>query len=479
MNGNCAIQQRQHCARRREAESRHSIYVFEHVAPLARRCLFVWAILAVASICCNSQGLGGKPKPKFQIVFDNRHPSEISRWRYQDVDIYIMGQDGSSVKRLTSDHRSHSPAWSPDGHQIAYLRDEPVNPPKESMSFKDHRFILETALQSFPAHSDLLLMSMNGEGSRKIASMGSDVRDLLWLPNAEWIALRFSNRLNLNVCVTHGEKNFDAKCDRMDKIEEIRKGYYSSGKEGRNPFLREYYPAADNFLPTLYMHWGNLGVLDEKEVESLGSTILVLPDLAASIGLKSLDEASAAAPVPAYDAAWSPDGKRIAYSVFSRSNHSILYIADLKDSHAEGERALTEPVLEAHSPAWSADSSRLAFTGLWKGTQQLFAMNADGKALIQVSMNQNQSCSHPSWSPDGGWIVAECRDNIIFNEPALYTDISGWDSSIYLFDMNRLSAAPRLLIECSAYVTDAHRCGAHNPSFEPREQAAGGAVPRP
>jgi Tol biopolymer transport system component len=165
--------------------------------------------------------------------------------------------------------------------------------------------------------------------------------------------------------------------------------------------------------------------------------------------------------------------------VFSRSNHSILYIADLKDSHAEGERALTEPVLEAHSPAWSADSSRLAFTGLWKGTQQLFAMNADGKALIQVSMNQNQSCSHPSWSPDGGWIVAECRDNIIFNEPALYTDISGWDSSIYLFDMNRLSAAPRLLIECSAYVTDAHRCGAHNPSFEPREQAAGGAVPRP
>jgi len=63
------------------------------------------------------------------------------------------------------------------------------------------------------------------------------------------------------------------------------------------------------------MHWGNLGVLDEKEVESLGSTILVLPDLAASIGLKSLDEASAAAPVPAYDRMVSRR-KRIAYSVF-------------------------------------------------------------------------------------------------------------------------------------------------------------------
>jgi len=334
--------------------------------------------------------------------------------------------------------------------------------------------------------SDLILMPLNGTGTRKVASIGPDVSDLQWLPNAQWIAIRSSGRLNPKVCVSHGEQ-LDEKCDRLETLEETSEEEQRAGKDWRTDlFEHEYYPAVDNFLPTVYMHWGHLGMLSGKEIESVGPHLPFIADLNASLDLKSLDGVSAKSPVAANDAAWSPDGKRIAYSAFSDGHNSTLYIADLKDNHTGSGRALTEPALEAHSPVWSADGTHIAFAGLWKGTQQIFAINADGTGLIQVSRKNDQFCSHPSWSPDGTLIVAECHGEIIYFGPrymeaapanalpSLYTDVSGWGSSIYLFDMSRLGASPRVLVGCGPlqyFQLDrpSRSCGAHNPSFAPVE----------
>jgi WD40 repeat protein len=265
----------------------------------------------------------------------------------------------------------------------------------------------------------------------------------------------------------------------------MRKEFHTAGSEWHNPVLFEYYPAVDNFLPTFYMHWGRLGLLSRKEIDSLAVGIPFFADLDASLDLKSLDGTSAEAPVSAPDAAWSSDGKQIAYSSLSDGHNFVLYVATLKDNHAGTARALTEPALEAHSPVWSVDGSHIAFTGLWKGSQQLFAINADGTGLIQVSRKNDRSCSHPSWSPDGTLIVAECHQNVIYTKLP-YFDILGWYSSIYLFDMNKPNALPRVVLNCGDnprpdldgwdYAVDpmrgsVHRCGAHNPSFAPLEAA--------
>jgi len=483
MDGNCTIQQHQHYPKGLDVESWHLVDQFEHNVPLVRRWLSVGCFLAVAWLCCNAQGLSRKQELKLRIVYDFQVDSDPVNLYKRLQDIYTMDPYGAGVKQVTSDHRSHSPAWSPDGKQIAFLQDEPVIPLNESAIWKDGGWTFRDFYQMLAPQSDLVLMSFNAMDARKVSSVKPNVRNIQWLPNAQRIALRSSGSLNPKVCVTHG-KQLDAKCDHMDTLETISEKQQRGGKEWQaESFSYEFYPAVDNILPTIYMHWGYLGLLSRKEVENLGLGIAFFADIKASLDLKSLDGVSEQAPVAANDAAWSPDGKRIAYSALSDGNNSVLYIADLKDNHAGSGRALTEPALEAHSPVWSSDGSRIAFAGLWKGTQQIFAINADGTGLIQVSRKGDRFCSHPSWSPEGTLIVAECHGDIVQiggqflhmnTVPSLYLDISGWGSSIYLFDMSRPGADPRALIKCNPHVDVSgqgvnRNCGAHNPSFAPLE----------
>ena len=51
-------------------------------------------------------------------------------------------------------------------------------------------------------------------------------------------------------------------------------------------------------------------------------------------------------------------------------------------------------------PAWSPDGSRIAFTMFTSGTGAIFVMDADGSNVIQRAAGVR-----PSWSPDGDWIA--------------------------------------------------------------------------
>ncbi len=219
-------------------------------------------------------------------------------------------------------------------------------------------------------------------------------------------------------------------------------------------------PPVDNFLPTFYGSHGlyNIGrwALADKQQYSA--------DLSTSLSVMSLDGDPATAPVPAYDSAWSRDGRRIAYSSFTGDQKSVLYVADLHGDEVGAPRALTKQELDAHGPAWSEDGSRIAFTGLWKDSSQIFIIKADGSNLIQLSRDANMRCSHVSWSPDGRWIAAGCSPNVTIVEGDGYVAAS--KSHIYLFDTSRPGAKPRQLTRCG-HDARYNLCGARNPSFAP------------
>ena len=93
---------------------------------------------------------------------------------------------------------------------------------------------------------------------------------------------------------------------------------------------------------------------------------------------------------------WSPDGQWIAYSSTKDDNQEIYIV---KTDGSERKRLTSDPALDAH-PAWSPDGKKIAFaTSRW-GDLELAVMNADGSGLTRLTTSPGLD-DYPSWSPDG------------------------------------------------------------------------------
>ena len=121
------------------------------------------------------------------------------------------------------------------------------------------------------------------------------------------------------------------------------------------------------------------------------------------------------------DAAWSPNGRRIAFA----SNRAHPEVAcegshprcdyDIYVMSADGTnvRRLTDDPANEREPAWSPDGSRIVFTSTRdqvgvpssdRYNAELYVMNADGSGQTRITDRPGVD-TQPAWSPDGTRIV--------------------------------------------------------------------------
>src|SRR5262249_28453743 len=93
---------------------------------------------------------------------------------------------------------------------------------------------------------------------------------------------------------------------------------------------------------------------------------------------------------------WSPDGKRLAYSVLEGSA-SFVYCYDLTSGRAV-------QVVRGLSPSWSPDGRRLLFIGMREKTAALLLIWPNGKDEVRLTNGPGGAWA-PAWSPDGSRVA--------------------------------------------------------------------------
>jgi Tol biopolymer transport system component len=108
---------------------------------------------------------------------------------------------------------------------------------------------------------------------------------------------------------------------------------------------------------------------------------------------------------------WSPDGRRLAF-VQSRTSGGKLEPSDINGWYQENGEIWslelangreTKLIDDAFNPAYSPDGRRIAFDAPWAGARRIWIADAGGRNPRQVTSDSSEAVVHtnPRWSPDG------------------------------------------------------------------------------
>lgn len=273
-------------------------------------------------------------------------------------DIYTMNPDGSgetnlTAKELGDDFFSFAPAWSPDGKKIAF-----------------------TSYREYEWNSNVYVMNVDGTGLRRLSTRPPAEEHPSWSPDGEKIAYTADK----------GNDHFALMVMNADGTNStvVRKGPIPG-------FINfwDWSPDGSQVVFTEDRSPSGFGQTDTYVMNPNGTCVEQLTE----------------APGDDLQATWSPNGEKILFSS-DREGHGIY---TMNPDGTEETRVLKAPkelgeliALDEFRSAWSPDGKKIVWTVKYEGGtgSKIYVMNADGSGLTAIH-DELEENPYVDWQPVG------------------------------------------------------------------------------
>ncbi len=389
------------------------------------------------------------PGQKFHPVFSPDGNQIAYAWRGENddnSDIYVKLIGAGSPLRLTSHPaREYCPAWSPDGRYIAFVRDGPSSDRAAyylipalggaerkigeaygqrqlyelyedclDWSLDGKYLIVADRVVPEESRSSILLLSVE-DGQRKVLVSQPDLYVARPILSPDGTAIAYAQGAGFIASDIYVVPASGGRSRRLTSDGRFLSGlaWTADGREivfssNRGGLLRLWRisssggtPALVNGLgerassPTISTKGDRLAYIHGRDDANLWRTRGPVwkgrppPPMKIVASSRADDEA-----------AYAPDGKRIAFAS-DRSGSKEIWTCN---SDGTNQAQLTSlGATDAGSPSWSPDGKTIAFDARLEGHGDIFVISADGGAPRRLTTDPVDN-NVPTWSRDGKWI---------------------------------------------------------------------------
>jgi Tol biopolymer transport system component len=334
-------------------------------------------------------------KHDFQPAFSPDGTRIVFRSDRDGGGLFLMGATGESPRRLTD--FGFDGKWSPDGQHVVFATEGIIDPLSRSttsslwtirLSTGEKKKILEgDAVQpSWSPHGHRIaywsvwqkggqrdLYTVPADGGEPVAVTNDQPTDWfpVWSPDGDYIYFSSDRGGSMNLWRIAVDEQTGRS---VGKCEPVTSGVTAAAQ----PSL------SSNGRLIAFTATTQTANIERADFDPITGTVQGLPQPISRLTGR------------VQHAAVSPDGEWIACTATDRQEDLILLRKD------GGERRqLTNDIYKDRGPDWAPDGKRLAFYSDRSGKYEIWAINADGSNLTQLSRTTENSITFPLWSRDG------------------------------------------------------------------------------